>query len=395
MTGSPRRIAVNSGSGYVPGLNAVLAGVVLAASRLGIEVVGIRDGYDGLLEPDAYPDGGVVPLRGDVAEALSGAAGSILGSAPRHDPFRLRTVNAEGMVEEVDRSDDLLERLRAANIDAAISIGGGSSLTGSHALAVAFKLSRKGLPTVCIPKSVENDIAATALAFGYNSALSYTTDTLDRIRTGARDARRVAVAEVLGSLSGWLALQSGIATCADAVLIPEIPHDLKAVAARMPSTHRGAHLPSLVVVAEGATPRDGSGARASDTDEIDSVRKSLSPLSDLRYGQGSRVIDRSGHAAATVAMELQQLTGYNTLPINVGQLVRGATPTALDRQLGLGYGSAAVLALHEGTTGVMMAFDPPELTTVPLAQALNQIRTVPRDSAYIDIARFLGICLGE
>src|SRR5262249_58724195 len=185
-------------------------------------------------------------------------------------------------VEEVDRSNELLEKIRREKIDAVISIVGGSALTGAHALSVAFKLSRKGLRTVCVPKSVENDVAATALSFGYNSALSYTTETLDRVRTAARDVHRLAVVEVLGHQAGWLALQSGMAVSADAVLIPEIPYDLQKVAARLRGNQQAGRTPSLVVVAEGAAPNNGAGAPASEAAQVEhsrGLRKSLSPLS--------------------------------------------------------------------------------------------------------------------
>ena len=133
-----------------------------------------------MLDDEAYPQAGLITLIPQIVEAAGAAGGSILGTAPRHDPFRVRTISSENFVEEIDRSDELLERLRTENIDAAISIVGGSSITGLYALSVAFKLSRKGLPTICIPKSVENDIAPSALSFGYDSALSYTTETLER-----------------------------------------------------------------------------------------------------------------------------------------------------------------------------------------------------------------------
>ena len=256
METAVHRIAINAGGGYVPGLNAVVAGAVLSASRLGWEIVGIRDGYDGLISSNNYSDGGLVKLNPQIVENLSGTDGSILGTAARTDPFRVRTLNADNYVEEVDRSDELLEKIRAEKIDAVISIVGGSSLTGANALSVAFKLNRKGLRSVCIPKSVENDLAGTSLSFGYNSALSYTTETLERIRTAARDVHRIAVVEVPGQQAGWLALQSGMAVCADAVLIPEIPHDLAKVAAKLREEEKAGLRPSLVVVAEGAIPKN-------------------------------------------------------------------------------------------------------------------------------------------
>jgi ATP-dependent phosphofructokinase / diphosphate-dependent phosphofructokinase len=398
MATGTQRIAINSGGGYVPGLNAVVTGAVLAADRLGWEVVGIRDGYDGLLVGNNYPDGGLIKLTPRAVERLHPGNGSILGTAARNDPFHMRMVNADNLVEEVDRSQDLLNKIRAEKIDAIISIVGGSALTGAHALSVALKLSGKGLRTVCVPKSVENDVAATALSFGYNSALDYTTETLERVRTAARDVHRIAVVEVLGHQAGWLALQSGMAVCADAVLIPEIPYELGKVAAKLLGSEQAGRMPSLVVVAEGARSKnsiDSSGNDVAKSERSHALRKSLSPLSDPRFGEGARVIDRSGLAAESVALKLQQLTDHATFPLVLGQLIRAGAPTAVDRQLGLGYGAGAVRALSDGKAGVMVVFQPPDLKLVPLAEAINKIRTVPPDSEFVKIARSLGICLGD
>jgi ATP-dependent phosphofructokinase / diphosphate-dependent phosphofructokinase len=391
MPTGTQRIAINSGGGYVPGLNTVVAGAVLAADRLGWEVVGIRDGYDGLLVGDNYPDGGLIKLTPQAVEGLHAGNGSILGTAARNDPFRMRTINADNLVEEVDRSEDLLKKIHGEKINAVVSIVGGSALTGAHALSVAFRLSGKGLRTVCVPKSVENDVAATSLSLGYNSALNYTTETLERVRTAARDVRRIAVVEVLGHQAGWLALQSGMAVCADAVLIPEIPYDLRKVAAQLCEMEKSGRKPSLVVVAEGASSKSGVELSGK-SERSHALRKSLSPLSDPRFGEGARVIERSGLAAQSVALKLQQLTDHETFPL---VLIRGGAPTAVDRQLGLGYGAGAVRALHDGKSGVMVAFQPPDLKFVPLAEAINDVRTVPADSEFVTIARSLGICLGD
>lgn len=397
MTARTRRIAINSGGGYVPGLNAVVTGAVLAASGLGWEVVGIRDGYDGLLLRDHYPDGGLIKLDSRIVEELAGTGGSILGTGAHADPFRMRTITADNAVTEVDRSDELMSAIQSEKIEAVISIVGGSAITGAHALSVAFKLHRKGLPTVCIPKSIENDIAATALSFGFNSALSFTVETLERVRTAARDARRVAVVEVPGQHAGWLALQAGMAVCADAILIPEIPYDLKKVAAKLRDVEKTGRRAALAVVAEGArasAPENASPGQAPDKAHS-GLRASLSPLSDPLYGEGDRVIERSGRAAEIVALKLQRLTDMETFPLVIGQLARGGAPTAVDRQLGLGYGAGAVRALNAGQHGVMVAFQPPDLKFVPLAEALNKVRTVPVDSEFVHIARALGVSLGD
>jgi len=381
-----RRIAINVGAGFIPGMNAVVMGAALAAGKLGWEMIGIRDGFDGLLHPERYPDGGLVTLSPQLVENLDPAAGGILGQSARVDPFHVRTVNKDDMVEEVDMSDDLLKRLKAENIDALISVVGGQGLS------IFYKLHRKGLNTVCIPRSIENDIAATAVSFGFNSALSFTIEMLDRARQAAQSARKIAVVEVLGAQAGWLALQAGIAVCADAVLIPEIPCDLKMVAARLKDKVTPRRPYGVVVVAEGAKFVENPQAQA-DKPSANPLKASLSPLAT---GDASDyVIKRSGQAAETVASKLQLLIAEETFPLVLGAWARGGVPTAVDRQLGLGYGAGAIRAVRAGKYGVMMAFVPPDIKFVPLAEAINKVRTVPADSEFMQIARSLGICLGR
>jgi ATP-dependent phosphofructokinase / diphosphate-dependent phosphofructokinase len=386
MTSEKRRIALNFGEGYVPGLNAVVTGVVLAASRLGWEVVGIRDGFEGLLHPERYPDGGLVKLSRTMVENISGSDGAILGTAGRTDPFRVRTVNAENDIEEIDRSDELLQIIQTEKIDAVISV------VGAGDLATSWKLSRKGLKTVCVPKSVENDVAATTLSFGFNSALSFVTEMLERARKAAQSARRIGVVEVLGEHTGWLALQAGMAACADAALIPEIPYDLRKVAAKLKERSERGEYWGLVVVAEGALPTEGRQTQHSSRSSHP-LKGTLSPLA-TDY-EGAHVIEQCGMAAEAVALELQRLTDWETYPLVLGHLAKGGTPTVVDRQLGLGYGAGAVRALKNDQSGVMVVFQPPDLQFVPLSEALNKIRTVPRESELVQIAQDLGISLGE
>src|SRR5512136_682713 len=385
MITQTKRIAINVGWGYVPGLNAVITGAALAANQLGWEAVGIRDGYEGLLFPDRYPDGGLVKLSPQIMESLIDTSGCIVGTAGQSDPFRVRTINPENQVEELDRSDELLERIKKEKIDAVISV------VGSRALSILWKLSRKGLRTVCVPKSVENDVAATMLSFGFNSALSFVKEMLERCRQAAQSARRIAVVEVLGEHSGWLALQTGMAVCADAVLIPEIPYDLRKVAAKLREKGEGGQTFGLVVVAEGAKPLAGVDVspRASDP----KMKAALSP--GATGDEGFHVIERSGQIASEVALEIQRLTDQETYPLVLGQLAKGGTPTVVDRQLGLGYGAGAVRALKGDHSGVMVGFQPPDLKFVTMAEALNKVRTLPADSEFVQIARSLGISLGD
>jgi 6-phosphofructokinase len=378
-----RRIAINVGAGYVPGLNAVIMGAALAAGKLGWEMVGIRDGFDGLLHPDRYSDGGLVTLDAQLIENLDPAGSGVLGQSLPVDPFHVRQVTEDGMVEEVDMSDQLLQRLKAEKIDGLISVVGG------RGLSILYKLHCKGLNAVCVPRSIENDIAATMVSFGFNTALSFTIEMLDRVRQAAQSARKIAVVEVLGEQAGWLALQAGIAARADVVLIPEIPCDLQKVATRLKEKVTPNRPYGLVVVAEGAKFIDDPEAKI----VTSSLKASLSPLAT---GEASEhVIQRSGQAAETVANALQLLIAEETYPLVLGAWVRGGAPTAVDRQLGLAYGAGAIRATRSGKYGVMMAFAPPDIQYVPLAEAINKVRTVPADSEVIKIAQSLGICFGR
>ncbi len=380
-----RRVGIELGGGYVPGLNAVIAGAVLAAAELGWEVVGIRDGFDGLLFPDRYADGGIREFTREGVENLLSGAGAHLGTGARSDPFHVRAIDAENQVRELDRSDALLTAIASQGLDAVISV------VDARALTIHWKLHRKGLKTVCIPESVENDVAVTQLSFGFNSALSFATEMLDRMRQAAQAARRIGVVEILGEHAGWLALQAGMAVCADAILIPEIPYDLPKVAKHLSGRLGPGRAHGLVVVAEGAAPAAENRPRVGAGD--DPLRAALSP--GARGLEGGHVIRRSGHAAESVALELQRLTNHETYPLVLGQLVKGGPATAVDRQLALGYGAGAVRALQEGLSGVVVAFQPLELTFVPLQEALNKVRTVPPASVFVQTARSLGIALGD
>jgi len=368
--GLHRRVAINVGAGFIPGMNSVLMGAALAGGKLGWEMIGIRVGFEGLLHPDRYPDGGLVTLSPELVENLDPATGGILGQAPGVDPSQVRTVNGE----EVDLSDALLTRLRAENIDALISVVGGQGL------GILYKLHRRGLHAVCIPRSIENDIAATAISFGFNSALSTTIEMLNKAYQAARSARKIAVVEVLGEHAGWIALQAGIAVRADVVLMPEIPCALKHVAARLKDKISARRPYGLVVVAEGAKFVDYTPAQE-DQPSVNALKAPLSPPA-------------KGHIAEAVAATLQQLIATEIYPLVIGPWARGGNPTALDQQLGMAYGAGAVQVLKAGQNGVMVAFVPPDIKFVPLTEAIDKVRTVPADSEFLRLAQSLGIYLG-
>lgn len=381
-----KRIGINFGGGLVPGLRELLAGALRAAQSSGCELVGLRNGYDGLLQDGPS---GVVPL--DLQDVESGGAACLIGAAPRIDPFRMRSIDADGLIGEVDRSAELLQRLQQVGIDGMASVVGASAVTGLHALSVAYKLHRRGLRTVCIAKSVENEVAGVPLAFGYDSVLAHVAESLQHIRDGARDVGRLAIVEVPGRHAGWLAMQAGIAAQADAVLIPELRYDAAALAAALATAERSGHQPALVVVAEGARPTAGDIAMAAD----DPLRASLAPNADMAFGQGEHVIDLAGSAGKAVAAALQRAGQREVLLMTLGLLPRGGPPTALDRQLGRLYAAGAVQALLDGADGVLMSWQPPRLCRVPITEALQRVRALPLDGDLLRGARMLGIAFGD
>ena len=368
MTDTIRKIAINTGGGDAPGLNAVIHGAVYAARGLAWEVVGIREGYDGLLEPERYPDGGVVLLTRSIVREISHLGGTILGTTNRGNPFRRLVEQPDGSKTEVDCSDRVIQCLRDHRIDALIAVGGDGTLT------IANELYKKGLRVVGVPKTIDNDLESTAMTFGFNSAVSFATDCIDRLHTTALAHRRIMVVEVMGRYAGWIALHSGVAGRADVILIPEIPYAIENVAGHLKRKHLEGKPYSIVVVAEGAKPIGG-----------DVTVKSREP------GRAERL----GGIGEAVAARLQELTGQESRNIVLGHLLRGGSPTAMDRNLGVTFGAGAVHALSRGLNGVMVALKPPLLDFVPLQEAVAKLRLVPLDGEGVLVARTLDISFGD
>jgi 6-phosphofructokinase 1 len=362
------RISISTGGGDAPGLNAVIYSVVHAAARLGWKVFGILDGYDGLLHPERYPDGGLMELNRDKVKNIMQLGGTILGTTNRGNPFKVLVQSADGTTSEADRSDLVLERSREHKLDAHVAIGGDGSLT------IALELHKKGLRVVGVPKTIDNDLGATFMTFGFSSAVSFATECIDRLHMTAQAHRRILVVEVMGRYAGWIALHSGIAGEADAILIPEIPYDIGKIADHVRKATSGHREHSIVVVAEGAKRRGG-----------DVTVKSREP------GR----VERLGGIGEAVAAQLQELTGKEARAVVLGHLLRGGSPNAQDRILGLGFGAGAVYALNRGMDGVMVALKPPKLDFVPLEEAVAQLRVVPLDGEAVMTARGLGICFGD
>ncbi len=358
------RIAISTGGGDAPGLNAVIRAIVLSGIGRGWEVFGIRRGFGGLLRQAR-----VVPMDRDTVRGIVHTGGTILGTTNRGNPFKWPTLQTDGTWTEVDRSKEVLEAFKQLDLDALIAVGGDGTLN------IAYQLWKLGLPVVGIPKTIDRDVAGTVITFGFDTAVETATDALDKLHSTAESHDRVLVVEVMGRHTGWIALNAGLSGGADVVLIPEIPYDIEAVFQKIRRREAmGRHF-SLVVVAEGAFPKDG----------------------DVTVQAGAAVggVERLGGVADTVARAIEEGTGKETRSLTLGHLLRGGSPTSWDRLLGLRFGAAAVRAVAEGKFGHMVAIDPPDMLLVPLDAVTGQPNQVPLDSDTVRAAREMGICLGE
>jgi phosphofructokinase-like protein len=354
------KIAISTGGGDAPGLNAVIRGAVLSAANRGWQCVGVRRSYAGLLGEDL-----LVPLGADDVRGITHLGGTILGTTNRGDPFRWQERHADGTWTERDRSDEVVTAFHAYELGALIVIGGDGSL------AIGRRLMAKGIPVVGVPKTIDNDVGGTVATFGFDTAVSTATEAIDKLHSTAESHERVMVVEVMGRHAGFIALHSGIAGTADVILIPEIPFDFARVCDKIAQREaQGRHF-SIVVVAEGAVPRGGSESY------IDPQRHRL------------------GGIAEKVAEEIERRTGKETRALVLGHLQRGGSPTTFDRLLGLRFGAAAVRLVADGEFGMMVGLDPPHIVSVPIDEVLSRPKCVPLDSDVVATAREIGISFGD
>ncbi|NNG23485.1 6-phosphofructokinase [Telluria aromaticivorans] len=368
MDPPPNRIAITTGGGDAPGLNAVIRAVVLAAGRLGWECHGIRDGFNGLLAPAGCLGEPVVPLSADAVQGIGHLGGTILGSTNRGNPLRFPVRQADGSMAEQDRCGELATLLRKRGFDALVAIGGDGSME------IAERLHRHGLVVVGVPKTIDNDLDHTIQTFGFDSAVGFATECIDRLHTTAHSQHRVMVVEVMGRYAGWIALHAGIAAGAHAIVLPEIDFDIDAVAAAIARRDAAGHRHAIVVAAEGAQPR--GGARA------------------VQATAGIGQAERLGGIGAWVEARLAERCGKECRSVVLGHLLRGGSPSAFDRVVAARFGAAAVRALARGESGVMVTLGGQDIGTVPLAQLAGRSRRVPLDGDTIRTALELGICLG-
>jgi 6-phosphofructokinase 1 len=358
-----KRIAVLTGGGDAPGLNAVIRAVTKTAITMyGCEVFGIMDSYDGFIAP-----GGVLPLDVAAVRGILPRGGTILGTANRGNPFARKVMQA-GKEVVIDVSDEIIQAIKAMHLDAVIVIGGDGTLR------IAMELCAKGVPVIGVPKTIDNDINGTEVTFGFDTALMIATEALDRLHTTAEAHHRVMVLELMGREAGFIALHSGVSGGADVILIPEIPFKYDAILQKIHERAEAGSKFSLLAVSEGARPLGGQ---------------------ELFVRPGDAIyVPRLGGIGQIVGQYIDQ-HGYETRVTVLGHVQRGGSPTAFDRWLATRYGAAAVRTAAAGGFGRMVALRDGKVTDIPLSEALAVPKRVDLYSDAVLTARGIGIYFGD
>ncbi len=359
-----KRIGILTGGGDCPGLNAVIRAVAKATMNGGGEVVGIEDGYLGLIENRLR-----VLTNQDVSGILT-AGGTILGSCNKANPAKYAMPDGDGKWVLRDVRDQVVRHFNAAGLDAMVVIGGDGTMTG------AADLIARGLNIVGVPKTIDNDLWATEITFGHDTAVNTASDALDKVHTTASSHHRVMVVELMGRYAGWIALHAGLASGADVILIPEIPFDLDKVAAKCLYRRQVGKGFTIIAVGEGAVPAGGKQF-VSHIDET-----SPDPI-------------RLGGVGKFVSDELEKRTGLESRAIVLGHIQRGGTPTPHDRILATEFGYQAFKLLSAGQFGRMVVQQQGRIDSVPITEVAGKVRTVPIDDILIQVARAIGTSFGD
>jgi len=360
-----KKIAVSTGGGDCPGLNAVIRAIVRSAVNVyGWEVIGIEDGFEGLLTMQ-----GIIELTPFKTKGILPRGGTILGTTNRGNPFAYR-VKVGDNYEIKDLSQRAIENLALLEVDALILIGGDGTLT------IGSKLMEKGVKIVGVPKTIDNDLSATEVTFGFNTAVTTATEALDKLHTTAESHHRIMVLEVMGREAGWIALAAGIAGGADVILIPEIPFDLDIVAETILQRKKKGSKFSIVVASEGAFPKGG--------EEFYTEHKI-----------GDKVVKTLSGVGQFVSQELGEMLAMESRVTVLGHLQRGGSPSTRDRFIATRFGMRAVELVAEGKFGHMVCLRNDKIEAAPLAEAIGQQKLVDPDGEKIRTAEMLGICVGR
>jgi ATP-dependent phosphofructokinase / diphosphate-dependent phosphofructokinase len=356
-----QRIGILTGGGDAPGLNAVIRAVAKAATlEHGWEVLGIRDGFDGLLDGRS-----TIALTPEVVRGILPLGGTILGAANRGNPFARQAV-VDGETVVYDASDETVARLDALGLDGLVVAGGDGTM---H---IVNELLAKGCPIIGVPKTIDNDLGGTDVTFGFDTAVNTATGAVDKLHTTAEAHHRVMVVEVMGRDAGWIGLYAGLGGGADAILIPEIPYDLDVVCAKIARRRAGGRYFSIVVVSEGARPVDG----------------------DQVFRQDDTSKARLGGISHQIADQIARRLEVETRATILGHLQRGGSPTPFDRMLATRLGGAAVRLAAAGRYGRMVSLQGAAITSVPVAEAVAELKRVDPAGDTVQTARDLGIVFG-
>lgn len=357
------KIAINTGGGDAPGLNAAIRAATLAALKRGWEVYGIKNGYGSIFTDEPF-----VKLDAKAVQGITMQGGTILGTANRGNPFEMPYKTDDGSWDTKDVSDRLVETFDDYGIDALVAIGGDGSMN------IASKLIQKGLNIVGVPKTIDNDIYGCDVTLGFDTAIDIATGAIDRITTTAESHQRLMVVEVMGRYAGWIALYSGIASSSDVILIPEIPFSYNSIVEKIKEREaKGRHY-TMIVVAEGAKQKDG---------EI--VTKGKTPGQEVQLGG----------IADIVADELSERTGKESRSVVLGHLQRGGSPSTYDRLISLRFGAAAIRCVEQHDYNKLVVLQDNKLTRIPITSIEGKMKSVPLESDTMQTARDIGICMGD
>jgi 6-phosphofructokinase 1 len=358
-----RKIGILTGGGDCPGLNAVIRGVTKPAQDYGMTVYGIKDGFEGFVEGKANV------LRNEDVSGILNLGGTILGSSNKGDPFHW-PVEKDDKIEIVDKSDDVLKNYKAWDLDAIIAIGGDGTMHISN------KLSKMGINVIGVPKTIDNDLEATDLTFGHDSAVFIVSIALDRLHTTASSHHRVIVVEVMGRYAGWIALHGGLAGGADIILLPEVPFSWEKVFGKIHKRELMGKRFSLVCVAEGAKPLGGEMVtKGTDNKRTDPIQL--------------------GGIGKVVADEIEKNTGRETRVTVLGHLQRGGSPTPSDRLLATKFGAFAIEMASKKRFGCMASLKGTEIVDVKIEDAIANQKLVKMDNQAVRAARAIGISFGD
>lgn len=358
-----KRIAILTGGGDCPGINAVIRAVVKKAIlEKDMEVIGIEDGYHGMIHNQYRL------LTYDDVSGILTLGGTILGTSKTANPYHYATKKGD-KIEFQDRSKIAIENVKRLNLNGLVCIGGDGTL------GIAYRLFKDGVPVIGLPKTIDNDIRGTDITFGFDSAVSIATEGIDRIHTTAQSHHRVMIVEVMGHRAGWVALYSGVAGGGDIILIPEIPYDINIIAEKVKERNKRGRRFSIVVVAEGAKPTGGNIVIQR------FVRESSDPI-------------RLGGIGFVLGEQIEKFTGLETRTVVMGHLLRGGPPTPFDRILATKLGAKAIDMVENKKFGLMVGVKGNSLVNVPLEDIARGPRTIPPNHSLLEAARSVGTCLG-